>query len=143
MSKVLILFLLWTVCLYAEAFKETRYMYALDATFTYEGTITFADDKVLIAYTHPRQEVIEYLKNDADMRKATFFLILQAIHGENEDLLEQLFMRTQKKEHRVFLPREPIDDVIREIEVTKDQQGVHVIKISLQNDDWIRIETIR
>jgi len=126
-----------------EAFKETRYIYALDSQFDYAGKISFTKESITIKYTKPKTQNITYKKHDEDMKKAYFFTILNAIHVNDEQMMVEFFTLQKKPEVNLLLPNDMLSDFIQKVEFKRNGKELQYLKIYMQNNDWILIETIQ
>ncbi|WP_024954798.1 hypothetical protein [Sulfurospirillum arcachonense] len=144
MYKILFILLLLVLHVNAnESFKETRYIYAIDKKIEFQGSITFLEKSIDIVYTKPKEEKVTYLKEDENLQRKTFYMILQAIHSSNEALLNEYFEIKKIQTKEVLTPVGILRDYIREVEYKKEENILEFIKIQMQNDDWILIETLR
>jgi hypothetical protein len=126
-----------------EAFKETRYIYALDSEFNYSGKISFTKESITIQYNKPKKQNITYNKDDDDIKKAYFFTILNAIHGNDERMMLEFFTKKKELGVSVLFPNDMLSDFIQKVEYKKSGKELKFLKIYMQNDDWILIETLR
>lgn len=142
MYKIILLLFLVLHVSADERFKESRYIYAIDKELYYEGSIRFLEDAVHIDYEKPKKESITYSKDDAIAQKRYFFTFLQAIYGQDEALLQEFFEIKKESEKTILVPNERVQDYIKQVEFKKSGKRLDFLKIMMQNDDWILIETL-
>ncbi len=143
MFRLLVLLFLALHVNAGELFKESRYIYAIDKTLEYEGEITFKKSSVEIAYTKPKEEKIIYLEDDENRQKRAYFMILKAIYSEDITLLKEFFEMKEEESKTLLLPFGVLGDYMRQVEFKKVGRDLEYLKIQMQNEDWIEIETIR
>lgn len=143
MHKTLLVILLASCLCAGEFFKETRYIYAIDQTIEYEGEITFKEGEIRIFYMKPQVQNISYFEEDEDPIKQSFFLILRSIREGNDGLLEEFFEAKKEEDKTVLLPQGILKDFIKKVEYKKDGKKLEFLQIQMQNDDRIKIETVR
>lgn len=139
---VLLLFL--ALGLYAgEFFKESRYIYAIDKTILFEGEIFFEKNSIEIDYAKPKKEKVVYLINDENPLKRNYFLILQAIYHDDMNSLKEFFELKKKDFKTLLVPKGMLSEYIKTVEFKKRNKDLDYLKIQMQNNDWIKIETQR
>lgn len=143
MFRVLLLFSIVLHVNASELFKESRYIYAIDRVLHYEGKINFGEEKVTILYTSPKQESIIYLKEDENRQKKVLFLILDSIYNDDMDSLEGYFKVEKISSKTLLVPLGTLGDYIKNVEFKKSYKELDYLMIKMQNEDWIKIETIR
>ncbi|MDX1808676.1 MAG: hypothetical protein R3331_03990 [Sulfurospirillaceae bacterium] len=143
MFKIILMLLVCVQLMFAIDFKETRYLYAIDKSIDFEGSITFLKESIKITYIKPKQESIVYTQNDAIKQKKLFFMILEAIHSDDETLLGEFFEIKKDKNIVTLRPLELAKEYIKKVEYEKQKDRLIFIEIFMQNNDRIKIETIR
>jgi len=139
------IFIALFIALYAyagEHFKESRYIYAIDKQNSYEGEISFLKNSIQIDYTKPQKETITYAKDDEDYVKKSYYLILSAVYNDNENVLKEYFEVKKQNQVNVLEPLGFLSDYIHQITFKKSDGKLDFLKIQMQNDDWILIETV-
>lgn len=140
MHKVILIFLL-TLQLLAYDFQETRYIYSIDKEIFYEGTITFVENYIEIDYKKPKEERVIYSQDDEVVQKRYFFTILKAIESADETLLSEFFYINNELKRVILLPKDLVQEYIKEVVYEKEDDKLKFLKITMQNKDWINIET--
>ena len=158
MKKYILIVLLIQSCLFAEStvhFQETRYFYALDQTISLEGDITFRESSILLEYSKPEQKLLTFFESTLSIQDAQgyrmidtnttpmlryFFLILQAIHDDNQTLLKTFFDIQKKDETQQLVPKDIAKEALEEVIVTIHQQQVQSLQVKIKNGDRIAIE---
>jgi len=150
--------LLFTIStLYADiAFKETRYMAALDIDRDMAGNLNIIDDVMTIKYSQPSGKTITYYNDkvtilESDDTKTYTFeeypqasylgLILKAIIKDNYISLEEVFKINIDKNNITLEAKPMIQNNMEQIEIIKKDKKKTII-ISMSNKDKITIETI-
>ena len=158
MKKYILIALLIQNWLFAEStfhFRETRYFYALDQTIALEGDITFRESSILLEYSQPEQKLLTFFENTLSIQDAQgyrmidtnttpmlryFFLILQAIHEENQTLLQTFFDIQKQGETQRLVPKDIAKEALEEVIVAMHQHQVHSLQVKIKNGDRITIE---
>ena len=136
-------------------FKETKHISAVDIDIVKYGTLDIKKDILVINYTKPNKELINYYSNrieilqDNQTKTYSFKeypnaqymgVILRAIKSNEYELLDQLF-KIEKKQSNITLIAKPIIyNYINTIEIIKKKEDI--IIINMTNKDKITIETI-
>ncbi len=135
----------------ASAFKETRYLYALDKTLTLEGFITFGEENIVIEYTKPNTKVLTYFEDKLSIQDENgyemidtqqmpslhyFFMIIQAVHTQNTPALE-MFFETQ---NGILIPKGVAAEVLEKVEIHYVGDTLHSLHVAMKNGDRIDIE---
>lgn len=142
MHKILLLLFLVLYVNASERFKESRYVYAIDKEIHYEGSISFLKNVIQIDYEKPKKESISYSKDDATAQKRHFFTLLKAIYSGDETLLGEFFKIKKEGGKTILIPKEIVQDYIKQVEFKKSGTKLDFLKIMMKNNDWILIETL-
>jgi|LGOV01.1.fsa_nt_gb hypothetical protein len=142
MFRVVLLVLLALHVNAGELFKESRYIYAIDKTLFYEGEITFLNTSIEIAYTKPKKEKVIYLEDDENLQKRNYYLILKAIYSDDTTSLKEFFEMKYVGVKTQLLPKGILSEYMKKVEFKKQDKSLEYLKIEMQNEDWIEIETI-
>ena len=142
------------------AFSETRYVYSIDKTLNFTGTITFDATSMQIDYETPERKRIVYtgerlqvfdaqsaLQQDIDLSiqpgmKLYMQFLLWLYRGEFE-ALEGYFTLTEYDGELHLMPIAPTDKVIKSVKVRKEAGEIRFIKTSMSNQDEIAIDIAR
>ena len=156
--KVIVLYLLSLLCLFANdasAFKETRYLYALDKTITLEGFITFGEHNIVIEYVKPESKVLTYFEEkltiqdqkgykviDAQSMPSMnyFFMIIKAVHDENSVLLDSFFEAKTEGDETLLSPKGVAAEVLEEVRIIRQATKLKSLHVKIKNGDRITIE---
>ncbi len=156
--KIIVLCLLSLLCLFANdasAFKETRYLYALDKNITLEGFITFGEQNIIIEYTKPESKVLTYFEEKLTIQDPNgykvidaqsmhsmnyFFMIIKAVHDENSVLLNSFFEAKTEGEETLLSPKGVAAEVLEEVRITRHAKKLQSLHVKIKNGDRITIE---
>jgi len=156
--KLIVLCLLSLLHLFANdaaAFKETRYLYALDKTITLEGFITFGEQNIIIEYVKPESKVLTYFEEKLTIQDQNgynvidaqsmpsmnyFFMIIKAVHEENSVLLDSFFEAKIEGEETLLSPKGVAAEVLEEVRITRHATKLKSLHVKIKNGDRITIE---
>lgn len=157
--KIIVLCLLSLLCLFANdasAFKETRYLYALDKNITLEGFITFGEQNIIIEYTKPESKVLTYFEEKLTIQDQNgykvidaqsmmpsmnyFFMIIKAVHDENNVLLNSFFEAKTEGEETLLSPKGVASEVLEEVRIIRQATKLKSLHVKIKNGDRITIE---
>jgi len=156
--KIIVLCLLSLLHLFANdaaAFKETRYLYALDKTITLEGFITFGEQNIIIEYVKPESKVLTYFEEKLTIQDQNgynvidaqsmpsmnyFFMIIKAVHEENSVLLDSFFEAKIEGEETLLSPKGVAAEVLEEVRITRHATKLKSLHVKIKNGDRITIE---
>lgn len=156
--KVIVLCLLSLLCLFANdasTFKETRYLYALDKTIELEGFITFGEQNIIIEYAKPESKVLTYFEEKLTIQDQNgykvidtqrmpsmnyFFMIIKAVHDENNVLLNSFFEAKTEGEETLLSPKGVVAEVLEEVRITRQATKLKSLHVKIKNGDRITIE---
>ena len=155
--RILCVLCLCALCLCANSasFKETRYLYALDKNVTLEGFITFGEQNIIIEYVTPESKVLTYFEEKLTIQDANgyqvvdaqrmpslnyFFMIIKAVHEQNNALLDSFFEATTKGDETLLLPKGVAAEVLEEVRITKQTGALKSLHVRIKNGDRIGIE---
>lgn len=156
--KIIFLWLFSVLFLYANeasAFKETRYLYALDKNIILEGFITFGEQNIIIEYMKPESKVLTYFEEKLTIQDQNgykvidaqsmpslnyFFMIIKAVHEENNALLNSFFDATTKEDSSLLKPKSVAAEVLEEVQITRQNKKLKTLFVKIKNGDRITIE---
>jgi len=156
--KIIILHFILILSLFANdssAFKETRYLYALDKNITLEGFITFGAQNVVIEYVKPESKVLTYFEDKLTIQDANgyqvidtkqmpsmhyFFMIIKAVHDENTLVLDSFFEVTTHEDETRLHPKGVAAEVLEEVRIIRHNQHLQSLHVKIKNGDRITIE---
>ena len=156
--KLIVLCLLSLLHLFANdaaAFKETRYLYALDKTITLEGFITFGEQNIIIEYVKPESKVLTYFEEKLTIQDQNgynvidaqsmpsmnyFFMIIKAVHEENSVLLDSFFEAKTQGDETLLSPKGVAAEVLEEVRITRQATKLQSLHVKIKNGDRITIE---
>lgn len=158
--KLLSLLLLWASLLYAKGeFIEKRYIYALDKTTLFKGTITLNNESTVVRYTSPEKKVLTQEGNtltieEVDSKKIQvidlskridmnlYFSFMRSIHKKDFTALQNYFEMTKEKNTYYLLPKDQVKRAIEKMEIVLRGDEMHRMIINFKNGDVIEIETL-
>jgi len=156
--KMIILYLASILSLFANdaaAFKETRYLYALDKTITMEGFIRFGEQNIVIEYVKPESKVLTYFEEKLTIQDQNgykvidaqsmpsmnyFFLIIKAVHDENNVLLDSFFDAKIEGDETLLSPKGVAAEVLEEVRISRQGKKLKSLHVKIKNGDRITIE---
>ncbi|AFL69519.1 hypothetical protein [Sulfurospirillum barnesii] len=155
MKFLALLCLMFNLLLGASAFKETRYLYALDKTLALEGFITFGEHTIVIEYTKPNTKVLTYFEDKLSIQDENgyqmveaqqmpsltyLFMIIKAVHEENTLLLEEFFDANVEQNSTYLSPKEAISHVLFGVRIERKNKRLSALHVTMKNGDRIDIE---
>lgn len=156
--KIIILCLASLLYLFANdasAFKETRYLYALDKNITLEGFITFGAQNIVIEYDKPESKVLTYFEEKLTIQDQNgykvidaqsmpslnyFFMIIKAVHDENSVLLNSFFETKKEGDETLLSPKGVAAEVLEEVRIRREATKLKSLHVKIKNGDRITIE---
>ena len=159
MKKYLILILL-AASLWAKGeFIEKRYIYALDKTIVFKGTIVMTDDSTIVRYTSPEKKVLTQsgktltvedveaktvqtidLSKRIDMN--LYFTFIRSIHKKDFTGLKTYFEIEKEGNTYHLSPKSDVKRAIEKMEITMRKDEMKSMVIYFTNEDIIEIETL-
>ncbi len=158
--KLVSILLLWGSLLYAQGeFIEKRYIYALDKTTVFKGTITLNNESTIVRYTSPEKKVltqegdtltIEEVESKKiqviDLSKRIdmnlYFSFMRSIHKKDFTTLQNYFEMTKEKNTYYLLPKGQVKRAIEKMEIVLRGDEIQRMIINFKNGDVIEIETL-
>lgn len=142
------------------AFHEARYVYGIDTTLEFAGTITFDAAGMQIDYTAPQPRRILFdsehlriydgggkLEQEVDLEAEPgmrlYMQFLLWLYRGDLDALAPYFTVTQIGDELHLDPLSPTDKVVASVKVRRDALGVRRIKTTMSNHDAITIDIER
>ncbi|MDP1783957.1 MAG: hypothetical protein Q8K81_00855 [Sulfuricurvum sp.] len=156
-----IIFLIFLIgSLWAKGeFTEKRYIYALDKTTLFKGSIVITDDATIVRYTSPEKKTLTQsgqtltvddveaktshvidLSKRIDM--SLYFTFMRSIHNKDFTGLKTYFEVTKEGNTYHLLPKSQAKRAIEKMEVTMRQDEIRKMIIYFTNQDVIEIETL-
>lgn len=161
MNKWLLLSLFIVVqTLFGANFTEKRYIYALDRTTIFKGTITLSDDSTIVQYSSPEKKILtqkgtiltieEVEKNKTqviDLSKRIdmnlYFSFMRSIHNKDFSGLATYFNISKEKNTYHLFPKDQVKRMIEKMEITvRKGDEMQKMVISFTNGDIIEIEAL-
>lgn len=161
MKKWLLLSLIIFVqTLFSADFTEKRYIYALDKTTLFKGSITLNGDSTIVQYSSPEKKILtqkgsiltieEVEKNKTqvvDLSKRIdmnlYFSFMRSIHNKDFSTLATYFDMTKEKNTYHLLPKDQAKRAIEKMEITvRKNDEMQKMVISFTNGDLIEIEAL-
>ncbi len=157
MIKKLLLVFLFISSVYADIvnFKENRYLYAIDNSFSKKGTIIFEKESIEVSYNLD-SKIMVYSNDkltikdgdevyEVDLEKnihmKVFFYLLEAIYYNRQDHLKEFFTIKDDNSTILLNPKDLVSNYISHISYKKTKR-LDFLEIKLNNKDRIYIEEI-
>jgi outer membrane lipoprotein-sorting protein len=156
-----IVFLVFLISsLWAEGeFTEKRYIYALDKSTVFKGSITITDDATIVRYTSPEKKTLTQsgktltvedvdantsqvidLSKQIDM--SLYFSFMRSIYNQDFSGLKTYFEVTREGDTYHLLPKAEAKRAIKKMEIMMLNGEMHRMTIYFTNQDVIDIETL-
>ncbi len=156
-----IIFLIFLIgSLWAKGeFTEKRYIYALDKTTLFKGSIVITDDATIVRYTSPEKKILTQsgqiltvedveaktshvidLSKRIDM--SLYFSFMRSIHNKDFTGLKTYFEVTKEGNTYHLSPKSQAKRAILKMEITMRQDEIRKMIIYFTNQDIIEIETL-
>lgn len=140
-------------------FTEKRYIYALDKTTLFKGSIAITDDATIIRYTSPEKKVLTQsgqtlTVEDLEAKKthvidlskridmSLYFSFMRSVHNKDFTGLKTYFEITKEGNTYLLSPKSQAKRAIVKMEVTMCQDEMRKMIIYFTNQDIIEIETL-
>ncbi len=140
-------------------FIEKRYIYALDKTIVFKGTIVMTDDSTIVRYTSPEKKVLTQsgktltvedveaktiqtidLSKRIDMN--LYFTFIRSIHKKDFTGLKTYFEIEKEGNMYHLSPKSDAKRAIEKMEITMRKDEMKRMVIYFTNEDIIEIETL-
>lgn len=140
-------------------FIEKRYIYALDKTTIFKGTIVMTDDSTVVRYTSPEKKVLTQsgktltvedveakttqtidLSKRIDM--SLYFTFIRSIHKKDFTGLKTYFEIEKEGNTYHLSPKSDAKRAIEKMEITMRNDEMKRMVIYFTNEDIIEIETL-
>jgi hypothetical protein len=145
--------------LFGSDFTEKRYIYALDKTTLFKGSITLNDESTIVRYTSPEKKVLTQVGNtltieEGDPKKTQvidlskridmnlYFSFMRSIHKKDFSSLQTYFEMTKEKNTYHLLPKTQVKRAIEKMEITLHNDEMERMVINFTNGDVIEIEAV-
>jgi hypothetical protein len=159
MKKLIALLCLVTMMWGKGEFVEKRYIYALDKTTIFKGTMTIDESSTIVNYTSPERKKLTQNGNtltieDLDAKSTQtvdlskrldmnmYFSFMRAIHKNDFSALKSYFEVT-KEGNMVYLePKGQVKRAIKSMEIKMSGSEMDKMTIDFTNGDVIAIQTL-
>lgn len=158
--RVWLILIFVTASLWAKGeFIEKRYIYALDKTIVFKGTIVMTDDSTIVRYTSPEKKVLTQsgktltvedveaktvqtidLSKRIDMN--LYFTFIRSIHKKDFTGLKTYFEIEKEGNTYHLSPKSDVKRAIEKMEITMRKDEMKSMVIYFTNEDIIEIETL-
>lgn len=158
--RVWLILIFVTASLWAKGeFIEKRYIYALDKTIVFKGTIIMTDDSTIVRYTSPEKKVLTQsgktltvedveaktvqtidLSKRIDMN--LYFTFIRSIHKKDFTGLKTYFEIEKEGNTYHLSPKSDVKRAIEKMEITMRKDEMKSMVIYFTNEDIIEIETL-
>jgi outer membrane lipoprotein-sorting protein len=158
--RAIILLVLLIGSLWAQGeFTEKRYIYALDKTTVFKGSITITDDATIIRYTSPEKKTLiqsgktltvedvdantsQVIDLSKQIDMSLYFSFMRSIYNQDFSGLKTYFEVTKEGDTYHLLPKSEAKRAIKKMEITMRKGEMHKMTIYFTNQDIIDIETL-
>jgi hypothetical protein len=158
--KLLVIFMLLTGFVFAQGeFTEKRYIYALDKTTLFKGTIILNEDSTIVRYTSPEKKVLTQVGNTLTIEEVEskkiqtidlskrmdmnlYFSFMRSIHKKDFSSLKNYFEMTKDKNTYHLLPKGDAKRAIESMEIALRGDEMRRMVINFTNGDVIEIEAL-
>lgn len=140
-------------------FIEKRYIYALDRTTTFKGSIVITNDSTVVTYTSPERKVltqsgktltIENLDDKSsqvvDLSKRMdmnmYFSFMRSIHYKDFTALKTYFEISKEGKTYHLSPKSDVERAIEKMDITMRNDEMQRMVIYFTNKDIIEIEAL-
>ncbi len=155
---ILLVFLIGS--LWAEGeFTEKRYIYALDKTTVFKGSITITEGATIIRYTSPEKKTLiqsgktltvedvdantsQVIDLSKQIDMSLYFSFMRSIYNQDFSGLETYFEVTREGDTYHLLPKSEAKRAIKKMDITMHKGEMHRMTIYFTNQDVIDIETL-
>jgi len=158
--RVWLILIFVTASLWAKGeFIEKRYIYALNKTIVFKGTIVMTDDSTIVRYTSPEKKVLTQsgktltvedveaktvqtidLSKRIDMN--LYFTFIRSIHKKDFTGLKTYFEIEKEGNTYHLSPKSDVKRAIEKMEITMRKDEMKSMVIYFTNEDIIEIETL-
>jgi hypothetical protein len=148
------------VSLWAKGeFTEKRYIYALNKTTLFKGSIRITDDSTIVSYTSPEKKILTQsgktltiedveaktsqvidLSKRIDM--SLYFTFMRSINKKDFTGLKTYFEVNKEGNTYHLLPKSDVKRAIEKMEITMRNDEMKRMVIYFTNEDVIEIETL-
>ncbi len=140
-------------------FIEKRYIYALDKTTQFKGSITLSEESTVVNYTSPEKKrltqkgntlTIEELEKNKtqviDLSKRIdmnlYFSFMRSVHKKDFSGLKTYFDVTRENNTYHLLPKDQVKRAIEKMEIAVRNDEMRKMVINFTNGDVIEIEAL-
>lgn len=158
--RIWLILIFVTASLWAKGeFIEKRYIYALNKTIVFKGTIVMTDDSTIVRYTSPEKKVLTQsgktltvedveaktvqtidLSKRIDMN--LYFTFIRSIHKKDFTGLKTYFEIEKEGNTYHLSPKSDVKRAIEKMEITMRKDEMKSMVIYFTNEDIIEIETL-
>ena len=154
----LLIFLMGSLWAKGE-FIEKRYIYALDKTKIFKGSILITEDSTIVRYTSPEKKVLtqcgktltiedveakttQTIDLSKRMDMSLYFTFMRSINKKDFTGLKTYFEVNKEGNTYHLLPKSDAKRAIEKMEITMQNDEMKRMVIYFTNEDIIEIETL-
>jgi len=140
-------------------FVEKRYIYALDKTTIFKGTMTMDESSTVVNYTSPEKKRLTQNGNtltieDFDAKSTQtvdlskrldmnmYFSFMRSIHKNDFSALKSYFEVNKEGNTVYLLPKGQVKRAIKSMEIKMSGSDMEKMTIDFTNGDMIAIQTL-
>lgn len=140
-------------------FSEKRYVYALDRTTTFKGSIVITNDSTIVTYTSPEKKILtqtgktltiedvdaktsEVIDLSKRMDMSMYFSFMRSVHNKDFTGLKTYFEVNKEGNTYHLSPKSDAKRAIEKMEITMRNDEMKRMVIYFTNKDVIEIETL-
>lgn len=159
MLRVIVFLMVSALSLFGSDFIEKRYIYALDKTTVFKGSITLSEGETVVRYTSPEKKVLTQSGNTLTIEEVEtkkiqtidlakridmnlYFSFMRSIHKKEFSALKNYFDVTREKNTYYLLPKSQVKRAIEKMEIALRNDEMQRMVINFTNGDVIEIEAL-
>lgn len=140
-------------------FSEKRYIYALDRTTMFKGSIVITNDSTVVSYTSPEKKILtqsgktltiedvdaktsEVIDLSKRMDMSMYFSFMRSVHNKDFTGLKTYFEVNKEGNTYHLSPKSDVKRVIEKMEITMHNDEMKRMVIYFTNKDVIEIEEL-
>ena len=140
-------------------FSEKRYIYALDKTTNFKGSILITNDSTVVSYTSPEKKILtqsgktltiedvdaktfEVIDLSKRMDMSMYFSFMRSIHNKDFTGLKTYFEINKEGNTYHLSPKSDAKRIIEKMEITMRNNEMQRMVIYFSNKDVIEIEAL-
>jgi hypothetical protein len=158
--RVLILLVFLSGFVFANGeFTEKRYIYALDKTTVFKGSITVSEESTVVRYTSPEKKILtqsgkiltiedveaktsQTIDLSKRMDMGMYFNFMRSVHSKDFTALKTYFEVNKEGNTYHLSPKSDVKRAIAKMEITMQNDEMKRMVIYFTNKDVIEIETL-